>query len=74
MNFEGEYLCSFIFDTACRFVDVGDAVLAERVAEKVAIFIVAVEPEVGGRKVFVVDEFTFDLEVGEMIVFASFLS
>ena len=29
MQFEGEYLCSFIFDTARRFVDVGNAILAE---------------------------------------------
>ena len=62
-----------IADAACGFVDVGHAILAKLVAENVTIFIVAVEPEVGGCKILVVDELTFDLEVGEVVIGAAFL-
>ena len=74
MQFEGEYLCGFVLDTARRFVDVGDAILADLVAEDVTIFIVAVEPKIGRLEILFVDEFTFDLEIGEVVVCAPILT
>ena len=58
---------------AGRFVDVGNSVWIYLVAEDVTIFVVAVEPKIGRLEVFVVDKFTFDLEIGEMIVDAPIL-
>ncbi len=73
VKFEGEDFCGLIADAARGLVDVGNAILAERVAEQVAVFVIAVEPEIGGREVLVVHELTLDLEVDEVVVLASFL-
>ena len=74
MKFEGEYFGSAIVDASGRLIDIGDTVLTDGVAEKVAVFIIAVEPKIGWREVLVVDKFTLDLEVGEVVVFTPFLT
>src|SRR3990172_25683 len=74
VTFEGKYLRIFIFDASSRLVDVGNPIFAKWIAEDVAIFVVAIEPQVAGREVLVVYEFALDLEKSEVIVLATFLT
>ena len=74
VQFEGEYFCSFIFDAARRFVDIGSPIFVKGVADEITIFVVTVEPKIGRFEILFVGEFTLDLEIGKVIVFASFLT
>jgi hypothetical protein len=63
-----------IIDAARRFIDICNPIGVDLVAKQIAVFVIAVEPEIGRRKILIVDEFAFDLLIGEVIVLASILS
>ena len=61
MQLEREDLGVGVVDVACGFVDVGDGIRVDPVTEDVAIFVIAVEPKIGGSEILFVGEFTLDL-------------
>ena len=73
MQFEREYLGVGVFDVARRFVDISRFGWVDLVAQDVAIFVVAVEPQIGRLEVLLVGEFALDLQISKVIVDAAFL-